>query len=184
VDDNARRRVAEYVRPLAVGLDGVTNYGDAQRVLAASGRIAAGRPDVDPDLLFLLAMFSGQDRWVSRMGHRSRTEIFLTSQGVPQRTIQRLFRGLARFETSPATIEEKIVHDAVALERLGAYGIARSLVESHRERLDIGEMATAIESAAEAPLATEAAQALAEQRRETMRRFARRLREELEEFLT
>src|SRR6476646_7833193 len=121
----------------------------------AAHAIAAGRTDLDADLLFLLAIFSGQEKWVSRMGHRSRTEIFLGSLGVPARTVQRLFRGLARLEAAPATPEEEIVHDAVKLEAMGAYGIARGLADAYRERLDIPEMAAAIEEAASAPMTTE-----------------------------
>jgi hypothetical protein len=182
VDPAARRRLIEYVRPLAVGLDGVTNFGDAERAVAASETIAGSRTDLDRDLLFLLALFSGQDRWVSRMGHRSRTEIFLDSVGVSPRTVQRLFRGLARFETAPSSPEEEIVGDAVALEKLGAYGIVRCLVEGYKERLDVGEMAASLQSASEVPVRTEAGRSLAEPRRRVMRDFARRLREELEEF--
>lgn len=184
MDGGARRRVIEYVRPLAVGLDGVTNFGDAERVVAASQRIASNRPDLDSDLVFLLALFSGQERWVSRMGHRSRTEIFLSSLGVDRPTIRALFRGLSRFESAPRAPEEEIVHDAVMLERLGAFGIARLLVESHRERLEMREIAAAVEAAAGIPLLTEAGRALAEPRREIMREFASRLREEVEEFET
>lgn len=182
MDQSARRRVVEYVRPLAVGLDGVTNFGDVERTVAASARIASGRTDVDGDLLFLLALFSGPDRWVSRMGHRSRTEIFLASLGIPERTIHRLFRGLSRFQSKPASPEEEIVHDAVCLERLGAYGIARSLVEGYRERLEIAELAASLERTAELPLLTPAGRALAEPRRAVMREFSKRLREELDEF--
>ncbi len=182
MDGRARRQVIEYVRPLAVGLDGVTNFGDAERVVAASQRIASDRPDLDSNLVFLLALFSGQERWVSRMGHRSRTEIFLASIGVDEATIRALFRALSRFESAPRTAEEKIVHDAVALERLGAFGIARMLVESHRERLEMREIAAAVEAAAQIPFATEAARALAEPRRQIMRDFARALRDEVEEF--
>jgi hypothetical protein len=182
VDEKTRRRIVDYVRPLAVGLDGMTNFGDAERVVEASGKIAEERSDVDADLLFLLALFSGQDRWVTRMGHRSRTEIFLDSLGVPARTVHRLFRGLARFETAPASVEEEIVHDAAALEELGAYGIARTLVEAYKERLDIAEMAASLETAAEVPLRTDAARRLAQPRRAIMREFAKRLKEELKEF--
>jgi hypothetical protein len=182
MDEAARRQIEEYVRPLAVGLDGVTNYGDIQRMVSASEKIAAGQAGVDADLLFLLAVFSGQEKWVSRMGHRSRTEIFLSSLGVPPRTVQRLFRGLARFETAPATPEEEIVHDVVKLDAMGAYGIARGLADAYRERMDVLEMADAIEAAAGAELRTEKGRMLAEGRRALMREFARRMREEQAEF--
>jgi len=178
----ARRRTLEYVRPLAAGLDGLTNYGDVERALSAAERIASGTPGADPDLLFLLAVFSGQDRWVSRLGHRSRTEIFLESQGVPRRTIASLFRGLSRLQAGPKTVEEKIVHDAVVLDALGAYGIARLVAEAYRERLDILEIAAAVEEAAGRPCLTETAEALARPRRAAMRDFAARLRAEHAEF--
>ena len=182
MDASQRRAVEEYVKPLAVGLDGMTNYGDIERMVSASERIARGREGLDGDLLFLLAVFSGQEKWISRMGHRSRTEIFLASLGVPARMIQRLFRALARFETAPAAPEEEIVHDAVRLEAMGAYGIARSLTEGYRERLEIPEMADAIEEAARAPLATDEGRTLAEGRRTLMLDFAARLRREHAEF--
>jgi HD superfamily phosphodiesterase len=116
------------------------------------------------------------------MGHRSRTEIFLSSLGVPERTVRRLFKSLARFETEPASPEEEIVHDAVRLEAMGAYGVARGLADAYRERLDIPEMADAIDAAADAPLRTDQGRELAGPRRALMREFARRLREEHAEF--
>jgi hypothetical protein len=74
------------------------------------------------------------------------------------------------------------VHDAVRLEAMGAYGIARILTEGYRERLEIPEMADAIEEAARAPLATDEGRALAEGRRALMLEFAARLRREHDEF--
>jgi len=182
VDERTRDSIADYVKPLAVGLDGVTYYGDVERVVAASEQIAAGREDVDPDILYLLAVFSGQEKWVSRFGHKSRTEIFLGSLGIAPRTIAALWRSLARFEREPRTPEEEVVHDAVRLEELGAYGIARQLLEGYRERLDFLEIAESIEESGRAPLLTEAGRALAGPRIEAMQQFARRLREEYEEF--
>ncbi len=182
MEPEARRQVEEYVRPLAVGLDGVTNYGDVERMVSAAETIADGETGLDRDLLFLLAAFSGQEKWVSRMGHRSRTEIFLGSLGVPARTVQRLFRGLTRFEVEPGSREEEIVHDAVLLDAMGAYGIAHGLADAYRERLSILEMADAVEEAAAAPLRTEAGRRLSAARRETMLAFARQLRVEHAEF--
>lgn len=170
------------MRPLAVGLDGVTNYGDVERMVSAADTIAADVPAADRDLVFLLAVFSGQERWVSRMGHRSRTEAFLASLGVPAATVRALFRGLARFETAPGTPEEEIVHDAVRLEAMGAYGVARGLADAYRERLEILEMADAVERAAETPLRTVEGERLAAPRRSLMRSFARSLREEHAQF--
>lgn len=182
MDSEARARIADYVKPLALGLDGITYYGDVERVLAATERIADGRGDLDRDLLYLLAVFSGQEKWVSRFGHKSRTEIFLGSLGVEPRVVVRLWRGLTRVEREPATAEEEIVHDAVRLEELGAYGIARRLVEGYRERMDFTEMADSIDEAAASPLRTEAGRALAAPRIAAMKEFARRLRDEFREF--
>lgn len=182
MDAAARRRIQEYVRPLAVGLDGVTNYGGVERMVSAAEAVAEGTLGLDADLLFLLAVFSGQERWVSRAGHRSRTELFLASLGVAPSTTRALFRGLARFEASPATPEERAVHDAVRLEAMGAYGIARGLADAYRERLDILEMAEAIEKAAGPALLTESGRRLAQGRRALMLEFARALRAEHAQF--
>ncbi len=184
MDRATRRRIEDYVKPLAVGLDGVTNYGDLERIISASEKIAAGRDDLDRDLLFLLAVFSGQGKWVSRMGHRSRTEIFLASLGIEGKTVRALLCGLARLDADPQTPEEGIVHDAVLLDAMGASGITRALVEGYRERMDFLEMAAAIEEAARVPLRTEAGRALAERRRSAMLEFAAELRSECEEFKT
>ncbi len=182
MDAAARKSILDYVKPLAVGLDGVTNYGDVERMVSATQTIAAGTEGLDADLLFLLAVFSGQEKWVSRMGHRSRTEIFLGSLGVAPKTVRRVFTALSRFETAPASPEEEVVHDALKLETMGAYGIARGLADAYRERLDILEMADAIEAAAAAPLRTDAGRRLAEARCALMRKFAGRLRAEHAEF--
>jgi hypothetical protein len=182
MDTAARRKVLDYVRPLAVGLDGMANYGDVERMVSAAEAVAGDAPGVDRDLLFLLAVFSGQEKWVARMGHRSRTELFLASLRVRRETVRALFRALGRFETAPVGPEEEAVHDALRLETLGAYGVARGLADAYRERLDILEMAAVLEAAAEIPLRTENGRKLAATRKERMLAFARGLRAEHAEF--
>jgi len=182
MDAAARRKIQDYVRPLAVGLDGVTNYGDVERAVSAAEAVARGAAGLDAELVFLLAVFSGQEKWVSRMGHRSRTETFLASLGIAPKTVRALFRSLTRFESAPVSPEEEVVHDAVRLESLGAYGIAHGLADAYRERLDILEMADAIEAAAALPLKTENGRRLAAPRRALMLEFIRGLRAEHAEF--
>ena len=160
----------------------MTHFGDTHRIVSACEKIAGGRTDLDRDLLYLLAVFSGQERWVSRMGHRSRTEMFLGSVGIPGEKIRALFRGLSRLESRPSTAEEEIAHDAVRLDEMGARGVARHMMEGRREGLDFGEMAVTIEAAARAPLRTEAGETLARERRRIMLEFARRLVQEENEF--
>ena len=182
MDEATRRRIEEFVRPLDAGLDGLTDFGDARRVVMASEKIAHDFPDLDRDLIYLLAIFSGQERWVGRMGNRSRTEMFLASLGVSEGKTTALFRGLTRLAGRPATPEEEIVHDALKVEDLGARGAARLLLEGRREGLGLSEMASRIEEAARTPLKTQVGEALALERRQVMLEFARRLREEESEF--
>lgn len=182
MDDDQRRRVLGYVKPLAAGLDGVTNFGDVERTWRAADRIAAGRADVDGDRLFLLAVFSGQAKWVGKFGQGSRTALFLASVGVSEDEFRILRASLARFALSPATPEEECVHDARRLDEVGAYGIARLAAAGARERLDLREVAAEIEREARDDFRTPAGRALAAPRLALMREFARRLREEVDDF--
>ena len=182
MDESGRRQILDYVRPLSVGLDGVTNFGDVGRILRACTAVAGGRSDVDPDRLFLLAAFSGQDKWVGKFGHGTRTELFLASVGLAAEEFRRLMRSLSRFRDDPRTVEEQVVHDAARLEELGAYGIARIVAEGSRDRMDFRELAAAIEGEARDDFLTERGRDLAAPRLALMREFAARLRGEVEEF--
>jgi hypothetical protein len=182
MDESRRKQILDYVKPLSVGLDGVTNFGDIERTLRACGEIARGRNPLDEGRLFLLAVFSGQEKWIGKFGHETRTELFLCSVGVSAQEFRRLLRSLARFRRDPETAEEEVVHDAVRLEEVGAYGIARMVAEGAHERMDFRELAAAIESEALDDFRTQRGREIARPRLALMRDFAARLREEVEEF--
>jgi hypothetical protein len=182
VTEEQRLRVIQYVKPLAAGLDGVTTFGDVERTWCAAERIAAGRSDIDRDALFLLAVFSGQAKWVGKFGQGSRTALFLASVGVTEDAFRRLLESLARFAAAPTSPEEECVHDARRLDEVGAYGIARLAAVGSRERMDLGEIAAEIEKGSADDFRTPAGRALAAPRLALMRDFARRLRGEVDEF--
>lgn len=177
-----RKLILDFVKPLAVGIDGVTNFGAVPRMLSACEGIAAGRADVDRDQLFLLAAFSGQQKWARQFGQGSRLELFLASAGIAPEEIRRLRRSLARFEQDPQSAEEDIVHDARRLEQIGAYGIARIVSRGDRERMDFDEIAAEIDKETRDDFRTPAGRALAAPRLLLMRDFARHLREEVAAF--
>lgn len=188
LDDAARTRLLDYVRPLSVGLDGMTNFGWVERRLAAAERLralfeAAGEGDVDGDRLFLLAAFALVP--IRRIAPGSRTELLLASAGVPREEVAWLVGALRRFETSPEGPEERLVHDAGLLETVGAYGVTQALVAGTRERATLAEMADDVEARmAAARFATTAAENLAAERVAFARLFARKLKEEAAEFET
>jgi hypothetical protein len=185
LDDAARARILDFVRPLSVGLDGSTNYGYVERRLAVAQRLAARqralRPDeIDEDRLFLLAAFAGlPDRRVAG----GRTELLLQGAGVPREEIDVLFRSLRRFEADPKTPEERLVRDAGLLESVGAYGVAQLVVQGTRERQTLLEMAEEIvERVGAVRFATEAGEEAGSEGVAFARDFAARLAEEVRKF--
>jgi hypothetical protein len=187
LDDTARARILDFVRPLSVGLDGSTNYGYVERRLSVSRRLAerqrALRPDqtVDEGQLFLLAAFAGlPDR---RVAAGSRSELLLQGAGVSRQEIAALFRSLRRFEAEPQTPEERLVRDAGLLESVGAYGVAQLVVQGARERQTLLEMAEEIVGRVSAVrFATEAGEEAGAEGVAFARDFAARLAEEVRRF--
>ncbi len=191
LDASARARILDFVRPLSVGLDGMTNYGFVERRLKIAERFSeeeqgesrpTGEASASPDRVFLLAAFAGLTS-VRRIARDSREDLLLRSLSLPVEEISRLSLSLSRVESSPETAEEKIVHDAMLLENVGAYGVARLLVEGARERMTLAEMADEIDARMEsARFATESGRRLARERLAYAMDFAAKLRAEAAEF--
>jgi hypothetical protein len=179
LEPGARARILDFVRPLSVGLDGMTNFGFVERRMKISENFLEGEegiagaagaaPAANRDRLFLLAAFAGLPA-ARRIIPDSREYLLLRSLRIPLEEISSLSLSLSRVESAPETPEERIVHDAMLLESVGAYGVTRILVAGARERMTAARFATA------------AGRRLAEERLAYAREFAARLRAEAGEF--
>ena len=191
LDFAAKARILDFVRPLSVSLDGMTNFGFVDRRLKISEILFEGEEGKEravdvvgalPARLFLLTAFAGLPS-ARRITPDSREELLLRSLRIPFEEISSLVSSLNRLESSPESPEEKIVHDAMLLESVGAYGVTQLLVAGARERMTLGEMAREIaEKMAGARFATEAGRRLAADRIAFAALFARKLAEEAVEF--
>lgn len=188
LDETARARILEFVRPLSVSLDGMTNFGFVERRLKISEDFLEGEESrdgnvhVDRGRLFLIAAFAGLPS-ARRITPDSREELLLRSLRIPVEEISSLVSSLRRLESDPKSPEEKIVHDAMLLETVGAYGVTQLLISGARERMTLAEMAGEIaERMASARFATEAGRGLAAERIAFATLFARKLAEEAAEF--
>jgi hypothetical protein len=190
LDAAAKARILDFVRPLSVGLDGMTTFGFVERRLKISDFLegeekrggAAGAGAADPGRLFLLAAFSGLPS-ARRITPDGRESLLLRSLSLPLEEISRLSSSLARVEAEPRSEEEKIVHDAMLLESVGAYGVTQILVSGARERMTLAEMADEIDTRMDAArFATEAGRRLSVGRLAYAKDFAAKLRAEAAEF--
>ena len=188
LDAAARAQILDFVRPLSVGLDGVTNFGFVERRLKISedfferGRRTGDTVAANSDRLFLLCTFAGLPS-ARRITPDSREDLLLRSLRIPLEEISSLASSLRKLSSDPKSPEEKIVHDAMLLESVGAYGVTQLLVSGARERMTLAEMAREIsEKMAAARFATEAGRRLAADRVAFATLFARKLAEEAGEF--
>jgi hypothetical protein len=188
LDAAARAQMLDFVRPLSVGLDGVTNFGFVERRLKISedfferGRGTGDIAAANSDRLFLLCMFAGLPT-ARRITHDSREDLLLRSLRLPLEEIRILVSSLSRIESDPKSPEEMIVHDAMLLESVGAYGVTQLLVAGARERMTLAEMADEIDTRMDAArFATEAGRRLAGERIAYAKDFAAKLRAEAAEF--
>jgi hypothetical protein len=190
LDSASKARILDFVRPLSVGLDGVTNFGFVERRIRISDFLegeerrgdAVGEGGADPGRLFLLAAFTGLPS-ARRITSDGREFLLLRSLSLPLEEISRLSSSLARVEAEPHSVEERIVHDAMLLESVGAYGVTQILVAGARERMTLAEMAGEIDAKMDAArFATEAGRRLAAARIAYAKTFAATLRAEAAEF--
>jgi uncharacterized protein len=151
-----------------------------RRILARCGQLAKGLPVPRPDRLYLLACFHGLgQRTTHDPGFCQQVEAFLASMGWAGPEITDALASLRRHLTAPVTVEERIVHDANAVEVLGAFGIAKAFTTGGARGQSYEQTVERYEQLLDQTrFVTPAGQALARDGRAYARAFLRRFKAE------
>ena len=129
------RRCEELARPLYAGIDGVQTFDRVERARRRLELLARGEPDVDGELLAVLTVFHGVAGRLGPLGPGGRLDLFLRGQGLDDGRRAAVRRGLGRFSTAPATVEERLLHDAALLEEAGVPAAVARLLAAGKKRV-------------------------------------------------
>ncbi len=174
-----RRRVEDFVRPLYAGVDGEQTFARVVRLEARVARLRGGEP-VDETALELLVLFHGAAARLGSLGRHGRIALFLRGLGLQDELSERVRAGLARLREAPESFEERLLCDALLLERAGIRAVAESLLEAGRSRRSLQRVLSALDPGPPAErYRTEAGAALGEERRAAAEAWIEALRREL-----
>ena len=173
----------EYVRPHYVDKDPAHDFNHIIRILRRlESWIGEISPRSDETKMIFIACFHGL-RAKMKSDDRFHTETvgFLKSLGWDGEKIKDGLISLERYTKDPQSMEEKLVHDANNLERLGAFGIAKAFTtggargQTYEETSDIFEYQFLDETKFYTPVANQHAQ----EGKKYAKEFMRKLRNEL-----
>jgi uncharacterized protein len=169
-----------FALPWYADRDPAHNADHILRILVRCDQLGQGLPAPRTDRLFFLACFHGLGRRITGdTGFRRQVEGFLGSLGWSVPEIGEALRSLGRHLTAPVTVEERIVHDANAVEVLGAFGIAKAFTTGGARGQSYEQTVELYEGFLDrATFVTPAGQALAREGRACAKEFLRRLRAE------
>jgi hypothetical protein len=141
IQDDARRRLEQYVKPLYAGLDGVQTFDRIDRLRA---HLAALRSEetapvtpVDTDLLELLLLLHGAVDRLGSLAAGGRLDLFLKGLGLPDELTRAVRTGLGRFRDDPRRPEEELLHDALLLEAAGVVATVERLMAAGKKRTEL-----------------------------------------------
>jgi hypothetical protein len=143
MDDEIRRRLEQYVKPLYAGLDGVQTFDRIDRLQAhlAALRDAAPTiptiptiPSIDGDLLELLLLLHGVVDRLGSLAPGGRLDLFLKGLGLPDELTRAVRLGLGRLHEDPRRPEEELLHDAILLESAGVVATVERLMAAGKKR--------------------------------------------------
>ena len=120
-------RLEEFLLPLYQDIDGVSRFGDVQRVAAIARRLHEPNDRASFERLLL---FHGLGNWLERVGNLSRT--VLAVPGVTAADLWRTAMSVRHLE-NPETDEERAVAAAILIDRAGVRGLAQRFAAARRE---------------------------------------------------
>ena len=120
-------RLEDYLLPLYQDVDGVSRFGDVQRIAAIARRI---HQPADPAAFELLLLFHGLGSWLQKVGNLSRT--VLAVEGVTEAELRRTAASVRRLD-NPESDDERAVATAILIDRAGVRGLAQRFAAARRE---------------------------------------------------
>ena len=144
LDDDVRRRLEQYVKPLYAGLDGVQTF---DRVGRLHTHVAALReadqvtpeipeiPEIDEPLLEILLLLHGVVDRLGSLAAGGRLDLFLKGLGLPEELIRAARAGAGRCHDDPRRPEENLLHDALLLESTGVVATVERLMAAGKKRV-------------------------------------------------
>ncbi|CAN5620882.1 phosphohydrolase [soil metagenome] len=171
----------DYVRPHYEAKDVAHDISHIMRICLRLDDVATGLEVHDRPLLHFLACWHGlADRIVGGSWFADATRAFLMEDGWGGDHIDTAYVALVRHSSSPVAVEERIVHDASAIELMGAFGIAAAFTQGGAEGRSYEETMVAHERFLErTEFKTPRGKELSLGGREYARRFLAQLRAEL-----
>ncbi len=172
----------QFARPHYLHKDAPHNFGHIERILAQLKFLSQGLPAPQRHRLYFLACFHGLDgRLQADARFRQAIRAFLLWLEWDEEEIEEIFVALQRHLKNPQSVEEKLVHDADSLERLGAWAIADSFTAGGTRGQSVEETLQLLSRLLETRIdfQTPAGRHLAEKRQRFMRAFLEALRAEI-----
>ena len=147
-----------FLRPLYQDLDGISHFGEVERVGAIARRL---HPAADASFERLI-LFHRLGRWLEKVGNLSRAAL---ATGIAEPELRRTAASIARLD-APQTESERALAAAMLIDASGVRGLAERFAHARREGKSVIDVATVALAENEVPewLSDDARGMLAERR--------------------
>jgi hypothetical protein len=123
-------KLDDFLRPLYQDVDGVSRFGEIERVARIARSLYEPASDDDRRAFELLLLFHGLGKWLEKVGNLSRT--LLAVDGLTEQDLRRTAASIRRLD-APVTDAERALAAAVLIDRAGVHGLAERFTRARRE---------------------------------------------------